>query len=342
MKLSDIAQQLEAELVGDGELEITGLSTLETATAGQMTFLANRKYESQLEQTKASVVIVHPDQAEQAPCAVLKMQNPYLGFAMATRLFDTAPKANGLIHPSAVIAEDAEIGSNVTIGAFTVIDSGARIGDNCMIGARCSVGQNSVLGESCRLWDGVTLYHDVKVGQRAILHSGSVLGADGFGFANEQGRWVKIHQLGGVTLGDDVEVGVATAIDRGALTDTIIGNGVKIDNQVQIAHNVQIKDHCALAGQSGVAGSSTLGKRCTIAGGGGVSGHLELTDDVHVMAMTMISRSVNKPGMYASPTPMQPHRDWLKNSVRFRHLDKMARQISELQKSLAELKDSEE
>ena len=334
ISLADIAEKIGAELVAsNGQPIITGIGTLESATAAQISFLANPSYRKQLADTQAAAVIVHPDLAAECPVAALVMTNPYVGFAKLSQLFDNLPKQAIGIHRSAIIADSAEIADGVSIAANVVIGEHVQIGSGTRIGQGCVISDHSIIGESTLLHANVVIYHDVEIGNQCILHSGCVIGADGFGFAPDAGRWVKIAQLGGVRIGNDVEVGASTTIDRGALGNTEIGNGVKLDDQIMIAHNVIIGDDCAIAGTVGIAGSSKLGKRCTLAGGAGIAGHLELTDDVHVTGMTMITKSVTEAGAYSSGTAMMPLKEWRKSATRFRQLDDMARRLKKLEKN---------
>ncbi len=334
LTLKNIAHFLDAELKGDGEQVITGLSTLSEAVSGELSFLANPSYQDQLASTQASAVIVHRNQADEFKGAVLILDNPYLGYAKVSSLFDTLPKPSGQIHASAVISDSVNLGRNVTIGANVVIEEYAHIGDDVTIGAGSIIGKECRIGAGTRLHANVTLYHQVTLGERCILHSGAVLGADGFGFANEGGHWHKICQIGGVRVGNDVEIGANTTIDRGALSDTIIGDGVKLDNQIQIAHNVEVGNHTAMAACVGVAGSSKIGAHCTLAGGVGIAGHLNLIDGTHVTGMTMITRNTTEPGSYSSGTAMQTSADWKKSAARIRQLDSMAKRLKVLEKTL--------
>ena len=333
--LAEIAKKIGAELHGsDGSELIIGLSTLECAGNGQITFLANKSYHKQLLSTAASAVILHPDMAKDSPVPVLTMMNPYAGFAKVSQLFNNLPVQSEGVHSSAIIAESAQFGNGVSIGANVVIGEHVIVGDGVRIGAGSVISDHVVIGTGCLFHANVTIYHDVTIGDDCILHSGSVIGADGFGFAPENGEWVKIIQLGGVRIGNKVEVGANTTIDRGALGDTVIGNGVILDNQIMIAHNVEIGDGTAMAATSGVAGSTKIGKHCTIAGGVGIAGHLSLTDGVHITAMTLVTKSIAEPGAYSSGTAMMPAADWRKSATRFRQLDAMARRLKQLEKSL--------
>lgn len=331
LTLDELAQHLGAELKGDATTRISGVQTLSQAQAGDIAFLANPSYRSQLADTKASAVILTEAIADEAPCAVLLMQNPYLGFALATQLFDNRTKPSGNIHPSASIAGNAHIGKNVTIGANAVIGEYCQIGDHSEIGAATVIGEHSILGENCILRTNVTLYHDVILGNNVQIHSGAVIGADGFGFAPDKGQWHKIAQLGGVRIGDNVEIGANTCIDRGALDNTVIESDVILDNLVQIAHNVKIGRGTAMAGLAGIAGSTVVGKHCIIGGQVGIAGHLNITDGVHVSGMTMITHSINEPGAYSSGLPQSPSKEWRKNAVRFKQLDGIARRLKKLE-----------
>lgn len=224
-----------------------------------------------------------------------------------------------------------------SVGAFVVIESGAQIAADVTIGAHCVIGARSVIGEGGWLAPRVTLYHDVRIGKRVVIQSGAVLGGEGFGFANSKGIWHKIAQVGGVTIGDDVEIGVNTAIDRGALADTIIGNGVKLDNQIQIAHNVQVGDHTAMAACVGISGSTKIGKHCMLAGGVGLVGHIEICDNVFLTGMTMVTHSITEPGAYSSGTAMQPAAEWRKSAARIRQLDDLARRLRQLEKRVGDV-----
>ena len=334
ISLSELADHLGAELRGDGNQQITGVATLKEASSGEIAFLANESYRKQLADSAASAVIVRDADAELVSGSALVCDNPYLAFALATQLFDNRPRTASGIHPTAVIAESAKVGEGCRIAANVVIGEDAIIGDDCEVGSGTVIGDHCVLGGGCHLNANVTLYHDVTLGERVRIHSGTVIGADGFGFAPDKGRWVKIMQLGGVRIGNDVEIGANSCVDRGALGDTVIGDNVILDNHVQIAHNVELGAGTAMAAQAGVAGSTKLGKHCTLAGNAGVAGHLELCDGVFVAPKTVISKSINTPGGYATGTAQMPINDWRKAATRFRQLDSMARRIKDLEKQL--------
>ncbi len=332
-RLSDLASEIGADLRGDGDLEITSLATLQDAQADQLSFLANPSYQQFLHSTKAGAVIIAPPLADQYPGNRLVTDQPYLAYARLTALFAPARPAPG-VHSSAVISPDAKVDSSAAIGALVVIEAGAEVGEGCVLEAGCYLGRGAKLGRHCRLFANVTVYSDVIVGDNATLHSGAVLGADGFGFAPSPDGWEKIYQLGTVRIGDHVEVGAGTTVDRGALGDTVIGHCVKLDNQVQIAHNVQIGDYTAIAACSAVAGSTRIGKRCTIAGAVGIVGHLDIADNVHVSAMTLVTKSIPEAGSYSSGTPMQDTRQWRKSAVRFAQLEQLNDRVKKLEKTL--------
>ncbi|WP_251977042.1 UDP-3-O-(3-hydroxymyristoyl)glucosamine N-acyltransferase [Salinicola avicenniae] len=335
--LGELAERVEARLVGDANQRVGALSTLTDAGPGDLSFLANRAYLKHLAGTHAGAVLLHPEHAASCPCAYLELDNPYLGYAKLSRLFDPlANRTSRGVHPAASVAADAIIGQAVEIGANSVIESGVEIADGCVIGPGCFIGADSVIGRDSRLHANVTLYHGVTIGERAILHSGCVIGGDGFGFAHDGRQWEKIAQLGGVTLGDDVEVGSCSSIDRGALGDTRIGNSVKIDSQVQIAHNVQIGDGCALAGCVGIAGSTQVGRNCLLGGGVGLSGHLTLTDGVQITGMSLVTNSILEPGVYSSGTGSMPNGLWRRNAVRFKQLDDIAKRLGRLERDIRE------
>jgi len=342
--LQELADFLAADapvtdLRGDAGAVIRRLNTLSAATAGDLTFLASKAYRRQLAGSKASAVILSPADAEGYEGNVLVHPNPYLAFARLSALFETRPQPGGGVHPTAVVDASASLGADVSVGPNTVIGAGVVIGAGTEIGAGCHIGADSEIGAGGLLHAGVTLYHGVSIGCRVVIHSGAVIGADGFGFANESGRWVKIHQIGGVEIGDDVEIGAATTIDRGALGNTVIGNNVIIDNLVQIAHNVRIGDHSALAGCAAIAGSTVIGRYCVLAGGAGLVGHIELCDRVTVTARSMITRSIDTPGTYSSGTPFEDNAAWKRNAVRFGQLDKLARRLGNLEKQQSQNKE---
>jgi len=333
--LVQLSEQLGASLSGDPALVVHGLAALQDAVPGQLSFLANPQYRKYLATTRATAVLLTDADAEGFSGNALIVANPYLAYGQLSHLFDRKPVAITGIHPSAIIAADAQIDPAASIGPGVVIEAGVQIAAGVTLGAHCVVGARSQIGEGGWLAPRVTLYHDVRIGRRVVIQSGAVIGGEGFGFANEKGVWQKIAQIGGVSIGDDVEIGANTTIDRGALADTVIGNGVKLDNQIMIAHNVQVGDHTAMAGCVGISGSTKIGKHCMIAGGVGMVGHIEVCDNVFVTGMTMVTRSINEPGAYSSGTAMQPASEWKKSVARLRQLDDIARRLQQLEKRLA-------
>lgn len=332
--LIELAQCLGAELVGEADYKVDSVSTLAKAKPHQLSFLANMKYASQLATCEAGVVIMHADQAHYFAGNKLLLDNPYLGYARLSALFAPASSSYQGIHPTSTVAESASLAVDVVVGPGAVIGENVHLSAGVRVGANCVIGDGCVLGAQTCLAANVTLYHGIILGQRNILHSGVVIGADGFGFAKDGVEWVKIHQLGGVVIGDDVEIGAATTIDRGALDDTRIGNGVKLDNQVQIAHNVVLGDYTAIAGCTAIAGSTTVGKYCTIAGACGITGHLHLADGVHVTAMSLVTHSIHESGAYSSGTSLDDNHRWRRNAVRFKQLDQMAKRLTQLEQEL--------
>lgn len=329
--LQQIAEFLKAELKGDPSCSITGIGSLDKATSGQISFLKDSHYTKYLATTKASAVIVKPEHAMQDGNFIV-VDDPYLAYAKISILFDDAPKAIPSIHPTALIGEDCEIGSGVSIGPYCNIGRRVKIGENVQIAVGCVVGDETIIGEATKLCANVVLYHKVKVGKRGLLHSGAVVGSDGFGNANEKGVWHKIYQLGTVIIGNDVEIGANTTIDRGAIEDTIIEDGVKLDNQIQVGHNVHIGAHTAIAGCTGIAGSTKIGCYCMIGGGVGITGHIEITDGVIISGKSAIGKSITKPGMYASSIPAMPYRTWGRVLVRLAQLEDIVQRLNALEK----------
>ncbi|MGH1372822.1 MAG: UDP-3-O-(3-hydroxymyristoyl)glucosamine N-acyltransferase [Cellvibrionaceae bacterium] len=330
--LQALSERLGATVEGDGLCEVIGINTLQQAQAGELSFLANPAYQRYLAATQATAVILKPEQTSLYSGNKLITDNPYLAYARLSGLFDPAPAALAGVHASATVDDTAKIGPGASIGPNATVSAGAVIGSHTHVGAGCFIGENTLLGDNTRLHANVTLYHGVTLGNRVTLHSGVVIGADGFGFAPSAEGWVKIHQVGGVMIGNDVEIGAGTTIDRGALDDTVIGNGVIIDNKVQIAHNVKIGENTAIAGCTGIAGSTTIGRNCTIAGAASIIGHLQIADGVHISVDTLVNKSITEPGSYSSGTVATPTKLWRKNAVRFGQLDKLATRLSALEK----------
>ncbi len=332
--LQQLAELLNAQLHGDGAITISAVATLETATTGQISFLANSKYRKFLSATSASVVLIKADDLEFCPTAALVVADPYVAFAKVAQLLDNTPASAEGIHPSAVIADSAVIDPTAHIGPHAVISKGAVIGADVQIGAGTFIGEYAVIGDGCKLWANVSVYHRVQIGQQSIIHSGAVVGSDGFGFANQRGQWLKIPQVGTVIIGEQCEIGAGSTIDRGALEDTTIGRNVIIDNLVHIAHNVQVGDHTAIAGCTVVAGSTKIGKYCIIGGACAINGHIEICDGVHLTGMSMITKSITEKGIYSSGMPATANLEWRKNSARYRQLDQMYQRLRDLEKQV--------
>ncbi len=332
LRLDEIVARLGGTLEGDGSVVVSQVGTLASAGAGQIAFLANPKYRQQLQTTQASAVIVPPQFAADVALPRIIHPNSYAYYARVVALLNPPPQRARGVHPSAVV--HAAVPASASIGENVVIGAGAVIGENVTLYPGCVIGDGVTIGDDSQLYPNVVVYRDCIIGKRAVIQSGAVIGGDGFGFAKEGERWIKIPQIGRVVIGDDVEIGANTSIDRGALDDTVIGNGVKIDNQIQIAHNVTIGDHSALAGCVGIAGSTRIGRRCTVGGAGMIIGHLELADDVHISAGSMVTKSLRKPGQYTSIFPLEAHDDWLHNAAQIKRLATLAERVAQLEKAL--------
>ena len=341
LRLADIVQFLagvNAELIGDPGLQIERLSTLEAAGPQDLSFLSHPKYLAKLAQSAAACVIVAPAarQAALSRGACIVVDDPYHAFALVTQLGKQrhAPPSVPQIHPSAFIDPTATLARGVSVGAFACIGEGAVIGAGARIAEHCVVGRHAQVGADTRLSARVTVADGCRIGARCIVHPGAVIGADGFGFALHQGQWVKIEQLGGVLIGDDVEIGANTCIDRGALQDTVLEDGVKLDNLVQIGHNVRVGKHTAMAGCAGVAGSATIGAHCTVGGGAIVLGHLSLADNVHVSAASVVTRSILKPGNYTGLFPIDDNAVWEKNAATLKQLHTLRERLRLAEKAI--------
>lgn len=330
--LGELADLLNVELRGDRAICVDGLSTLKNALPGKLSFLSNPRYVSQLADCKASAVILDPEFSDACQSAQLLSRSPYVMYAQVSQLFLPERTLATGIHPTAHVHPSAVLGVGVTVGVNAVIEADVVIEDDVTIGAGTVIGNRSRVGSNSTLFANVTVYHDVTIGKNAVIHSSVVLGADGFGFAFDGRQSIKIAQLGGVLIGDDVEIGAGSTVDRGALDDTVIEQGVKIDNQVQIAHNCVIGAHTIICGCSAIAGSTTIGKYCTIGGGVGVIGHLRIADKVMISAMSLVSQSIPEAGIYSSGTGLLESKEWKRNIVRFRQLDDMAKRLRELEK----------
>ena len=328
--LGDLGLRFGCVVQGDPGVVIDGVGTLARAQRGQITFLANPRYRRLLADTRAAAVIMTPDDAEDFPAPALLTDNPYLIYARVAALLAPAIAQPGGVSPAAVVDPTAEVAADAWVGPGAVVEAGARIGPRTFIGPGSIIGQNARLEADCRLVARVVVCAGVRIGERVILHPGVVLGSDGFGIAQDGQAWVKVPQLGGLTIGSDVEIGANTTIDRGAIEDTVIGDGVKLDNQIQIGHNVRIGEHTVIAGCTGVSGSAVIGARCMIGGMVGIAGHLEICDDTVITGQTLVSHSLRKPGVYSSALPLDEARQWRRNSARFRQLDSLARKVKAL------------
>jgi len=333
--LGELVGQLGGELLGDPAVVVRQIAALDKAEEGDLAFLVSPKYRAALDVSRASAFILSPKAVDFTDRPRIITPDPYLYFARAAQLFNPPKAVPAGIHPSAVVA--STLPASVAVGPNAVIGVDCRIGEGAVIGAGCLIGDGVSIGAGSLLHAGVKIYDGCTIGARAILHSGAVIGADGLGFARDADKhWVKIPQIGGVVIGDDVEIGANTTIDRGALEDTVIGNGVKLDNLIHVAHNCRIGDDTIMAAMAGMAGSTTVGKRVQVGGKAGFSGHLEVGDDVVVSADTNVTKSIDKPGVYTAMIPLQPHADWVKNFSHLRRLDAMAERVRELEKKLAE------
>ncbi len=328
--LQHIADFLSAEMQGDPHITVTHISPLQQAEEGSISFLDNPKYRKYLSVTQASAVILTADMAPKCPCAKIIVANPYVAYAKLATLFETKATYAPGIHPTAVIGEHAVIDLTAYIGPQAVIGRDARIAAHAQIHAGTVVGDHAHVGEHSVLWPRVVVYHGVTIGTRVIIHSGAVIGADGFGFAFHEGKWLKIPQIGSVVIGDDVEIGANTTIDRGALGNTMIEKGVKLDNQIQIGHNVHIGEYTIIAGCTAIAGSVNIGKYCRIGGSVAIAGHLTIADQVVLTGGSGVASSIPASGMYASGVPAVPYQQWRKNTARLQNLDKLARKVNNI------------
>ena len=336
LTLAKLAEEVGGELQNaDPDCEITGVATLQHAAAGDISFLANAEYRRYLNDCNASAVILSPGDAANYPAGAIVSSNPYVSYARAAALIKPAPAARQGIHASASLAEDCNIDASAWIGPHCIIEQGVVIHTGVQLAGGCFIGAGSVIGAECKLSANVVIAHGVTLGERVNIAAGVVIGSDGFGLANDGGGWVNVPQLGSVRIGNDVDIGANTTIDRGALEDTVLEDGVRLDNQIQVAHNVHIGAHTAIAGCVGISGSARIGQHCMIGGGAGIVGHLEITDHVVITGMTMVTKSISKPGVYSSGVPAQENDVWNRNYARFRQLDKLARKVLSLERSLA-------
>jgi UDP-3-O-[3-hydroxymyristoyl] glucosamine N-acyltransferase len=335
LNLQQLSAALQLEFRGDPELEISGVATPRSATAGDLCFIQRRKYLRDIAASACSAVLLPAELADEIDDrATLVSADPQLSFVRAIELLKLDPQRGPQgIHPSAQIAASASIAEDVGIGAQAVVGERAVIGRGSRIGAGCVIGEGVRIGEHCRLHPRVTLEHDVLLGDRCILHSGAVVGADGFGLVDDDGHWVKVPQLGSVSIGDEVEIGANTTIDRGAIDDTVIEQGCKLDNQIQVAHNVRIGAYTAIAACVGIAGSAEIGRYCKISGAAVILGHLRIVDGVTVTAMSLVTRDIREAGVYSSGTPLMENSLWHRSNARYKMLEALAQRIAALEKS---------
>jgi len=337
-RLEDIVTRFGGSVLGNGGVLISQIATLDSASAHQIAFLANSKYRAQLDSTRAGAVILGAADADATTLPRIVCENPYAYFAKLSAFLNPLPHAVAGIHPTAVVGDGANIAPTAQIDAHVVIGDGAQIGAHSVIMAGCNIGASVVIGENSRLYPRVVVYHNCVLGNNLIVHSGVVIGADGFGFAMDEGCWLKIPQIGRVVIGNDVEIGANTTIDRGALDDTVIEDDVKLDNQIQIAHNVRIGAHTAIAGCVGIAGSATIGRYCRIGGSAGILGHLQVADYVEISSFTLVGKSIKERGSYCGIFPFSSTKVWRKNAAQLRHLDELADRIRQLEQQIESLK----
>jgi UDP-3-O-[3-hydroxymyristoyl] glucosamine N-acyltransferase len=342
IRLAQLVERLGGQLKGDGQTEVRGIAPLDVAGSAEITFLSNPKFRAQADQTQAAALILsEADDAQVQGYAGARIvtKNPYAYFARAAQWFQqmAAPEVLPGIHASAWVDPSAQVAASAVIGPHVVVEAGAVIGERVRIDAGSFVGRDARVGDDTHFHARATLHHDCEIGARGIVHSGAVIGADGFGFANESGQWIKIPQVGRVMIGTDVEIGANTTIDRGALADTVIEEGVKLDNQIQIAHNCRIGAHTAIAACAGIAGSANIGKYCSIGGAAMIHGHITIVDRVHVSAGTLALRSILEPGQYTGFYPVAEHREWEKSAALVRNLGSMREKIRALEKALKTL-----
>lgn len=344
----DLAARVGATVLGDPERCIKRLASLEVATVEDLSFLADARYLRAARSTQAGAVLVTSALAEQLPAQTTRLivENPYLAYARLSQWFQAPGRFEAsegdLIHPSASVHPEARIAEGVRIGAGVCVEAGAQIAAGCRIAPGCFIGEGAVLGEASVLHANVVIYDGVRIGARALIHSGTVIGADGFGFAPSPEGYVKIAQLGSVCIGDDVEIGANCAIDRGALADTQIGDGVKIDNLVQVAHNVRIGAHTVIAGCVGIAGSATIGARCMIGGGVGIAGHIEICDGAVIGGFSLVERTVDAPGFYTGAWPLQAHAHWERTAATLKQLPQLRQRLRGLESRRADQQDPKE
>lgn len=334
--LKELAQQIGATIRGNANVLIDSIAPLDKAQSNQLTFISNIKFRDLLAQSQAGILVVSENDVEfcSPESNLLIVKEPYVAYAVLAQYMDSTPKAAAGIAPSAVISASAKLGENVSIGANAVIEDEVELGDNVIIGAGCFIGKGAKIGANTQLWANVNIYHQVQIGEHCLIQSGAVIGSDGFGYANDKGRWIKIPQTGTVIIGNHVEIGACTCIDRGALDATVIEDNVIIDNLCQIAHNVHIGTGTAVAGGVIMAGSLKVGRYCLIGGASVINGHMEIADKVTVTGMGMVMRPITEPGVYSSGIPLQPNKEWRKTAALTLDIDKMNKRLKAVEKKL--------
>ena len=344
LSLGEIARALGGEIAGNAETRVVKVGTLEGADAQAITFLTDDRFLSSLQQTRAGAVILAPKHRDATALPRIVCANPYAYFARVSAWLHPLAAAPAGVHGRATVDASAQLGEGVSIGPNAVIGRDVRIGAHADIGANCYVGDGVEIGSSTQLWPGVVIYHGCRIGARGIFHSGAVIGADGFGnawergdAAGDMGHWLKVPQVGRVVIGDDVEIGANTTVDRGAIDDTVIEDGVRLDNLIMIAHNVHVGAHTAMAACTGIAGSTRIGRYCRIGGAVGIAGHLTIADNVEISGKTLITKSITQAGSYSGGYPFEESRAWRRNAVQIRHLDELVKQVKQLEKRLAQL-----
>lgn len=338
ISLGDIAKQIGVKLIGDPSIKIDRVATFEQAEVGAICFLAEKKYRPLLKTTQASAVILRESDAEGCPIPCLISDNPKLTYALVLNLICPVRLPVSGIHKTAVIAENCEIDATATVGPYCIIEQNVKLGPGVIIGSHSTIAENATIGEGTRLYPQVTVYSDVKIGKQCLIHSGAVIGSDGFGFANDRGRWVKVQQVGAVRVEDNVEIGANTTIDRGAVEDTIIGQGCILDNLIQVGHNVQIGQGCAIAACVVIGGSAKIGRFCLIGGASIINGHISIVDGVHLAGNAQVANDIKVPGAYASAITARDISKWKRNVARFHHLDELAHRVKALE---IQLKDND-
>lgn len=331
ISLGEVAELLQAPLHGDRDCTVQSVAPLAKAVKGQVSFIENKKHLCALENTKASAVLLPQKFLAACPTNALIVSNPKLALAKLLNLIKPLAKPAAGIHPSAVVGNNCKIAAGVSVGANSVIGNHVKIGADTKIGPGSVIGDGVEIGERCLLAANVSLYHEVTLGSDVIIHSGVVIGADGFGFEQDQGVWVKLPQVGSVRVGDNVEIGANTTIDRGALEDTVLEDGVKLDNLIMVAHNVHIGANTVIAGCTGIAGSAKIGRNCIVAGATAIADHVTLGDNVVITGMSMVTKSFLEPGVYSSGTGIMPRKVWQRSIVRFKQLDDMHQRIKKLE-----------